>query len=217
MLGVHQEYLTAATQSVGELVGSDRGESFAAHARDIASQAALAFPEVSITPGADSEAIHSMFDRYNRANPRNLLFTRAMLPEGPRDAGTVMGASRDEPTSFAGPEEVVADVEAAHGGFVKPGLWRELAEFPAVLTESWLAVRPLAGLPAFQEARAALLDAASDTAAGVVVAPDPRELGFSDEEAASIETILIWFTRGISAMVVEIEYLRLITNDRPGD
>lgn len=216
MLGVHEVYLTAATESIGDLIAGDTGEIFAIRAREMAGQAALSFPEASIPPGADGEAIHAMFDRYNRANPLNLLFTRALLPNGPDDAGKVMGSRQDRPTSFADPEAVLADVEAAHGGFVKPGLWRELAEFPGVLTESWLAVSPLAELPAFQDARSALLDAANSAAADVVP-PAPLELGLSEEEAASIETILTWFTRGISAMVVEIEYLRHVTNDRPGD
>ena len=81
---------------------------------------------------------------------------------------------------------------------------------PEVLSESWLAVSPLADLPAFHDACSDLSDAADSAAAGFV-APEPRELGLSEEDAASIETILSWFTRGISTMVVEIEYLRHIT------
>lgn len=216
MLGMHEEYLTAATESVGDLMAGSSGDEFAARARDMAHQAALSFPEVSISAGGDAEAINAMLDRYNRANPLNLLFTRAMLPEGPADGGKVMGSRLDQPIDFADPEAVLADVEAAHGGFVKPGLWRELAEFPGVLTDSWLAVRALAGLPAFQEARSGLLEAASKAAADVA-APVPRDLGISDEEAASIDEILTWFTHGISSMVVEIEYLRYVINDKPGD
>lgn len=211
MLGVHESYLTAATESAGGLIQGDAGDAFAARARELAGQAALSFPAAPISLGADAEKINAMFDRYNRANPRNLLFARALLPDGPVDAGGVMGPREAGATNFADPEAVLADVEAAHGGFVKPGLWRELADFPVVLLEAWSAVRPLADAPAFQDARSSLLAAASSVAADVEP-PDPLALGLGAEAASSIGAILSWFTRGIAAMIIEIEYLRQITN-----
>ncbi|MBK5116333.1 MAG: hypothetical protein JJE23_05360 [Thermoleophilia bacterium] len=211
MLGVHESYLAAAADSIEGLIEGGGGEAFAVGARGLAGRAAADFPAASIQLGREADPINAMFERYNRANPRNLLVARALLPAGPDDAGGVMGPRENGPTSFADQEAVLVDVEAAHGGFVRPGLWRELAEFPEVLTEAWLAVSPLGDVPAFQDARASILSAATSAAADVDP-PDPRELGLGGEAVRSIEATLSWFTRGISAMIIEIEYLRRITH-----
>jgi hypothetical protein len=123
-----------------------------------------------------------------------------------------MGPTLAPAGNLADPEAVLVDIEEAHGGFVRPGLWRELSEFPEVLPAAWLAVRPLAELAAFQEARASILAAASEAVAGIEP-PEPERLGLSAEAQRSIETILSWFTRGIAAMIVEIEYLRRVSRE----
>lgn len=216
MLGVHESYLSAATESMDGLIEGDGAEAFASQARGLAGRAAAECPTASIALGSDTEAVEAMFERYNRANPRNLLFARAMLPSGPDEAGEVMGPGAGGAALPADPDSVLADVKAAHGGFVQPGMWRELAEFPEILTEAWRAVSPLRGVEAFQDARRSIIAAASSAAAGVEP-PDPGRLGLSEEAARSIEAILTWFTRGIAAMIVEIEYLRLISHGAPAD
>jgi hypothetical protein len=207
MLGVHEAYLTAATAAVAELIASESAEEFALEARRMAHLAVSRMPAASIPLGADQDAVDAIFERYNTANPRNLLFARALLPAGPTDPGAVMGPDQGSSPSPPDRELILADVLELHGGFVAPGVWRELAEYPELLARAWPAVRALGSVPAFQEARVSIARLAS-TVAAEVSAPDPRALGLGPEQVRSVETILTWFSRGITAMIVEIEYLR---------
>jgi len=206
MLGVHEVYLRAATDAVAGLIAGEAGERFAAEARRGARTAAARMPPASIALGGDGEEITALFDRYNTANPRNLLFARALNPRGPTDPGAVMGPSDREPAG-ADVESILAEVLDTHGGFVQPGMWRELAAYPEVLAPAWQAVAPLGRSPVFQEARSSITELAG-SAAAAVSPPDAIALGLAPEEARAVEQILNWFIRGISAMIVEIEYLR---------
>ncbi len=207
MLGVHEAYLGAATAAVAELIASDSAEEFAVEARRRAHRAVSRMPAASIPLGAAKDAVEAIFERYNTANPRNLLFARALLPAGPTEPGGVMGPGQGSPPDSPDRKLILADVLESHGGFVQPGVWRELAEYPEFLAPAWQAVRPLGGVPAFQEARVSIARLAS-TVAAEVSPPDPEALGLSPEQVRSVETILTWFSRGITAMILEIEYLR---------
>lgn len=209
MLGTYELYLTAATDLVGELLASDAAEEFAVRARQRASRGVTGVPAARIPLGADADAVEALLERYNRANPRNLLAARALLRTGPLDPGGVMDPGIVTAPSAEDPDSILADVFEAHGGFVQPGLWRELADFPAILAQAWRAVLPLAEEPAFQETRAAIGELAAEATAGLNP-PDPSDLGFDPGEVRSIEAILSWFHRGIAAMIVEVEYLRRI-------
>lgn len=213
MLGVHEGYLAAATDALAGLLASDAAEQFCVQARRQPSRAASRLPAGSISLGASEGEVDALLERYARANPRSLLFARALLPAGPTDPGDVMGPREvgDTPLDASDPESILADVLDCHGGFVQPGAWRELAAYPEVLAQAWRAVRPLSDVPAFQETRGCIVAMATEIVGGLTP-PDPLELGLSPEEVRSIQAILTWFTRGIAAMIVEVEYLRRIAH-----
>jgi hypothetical protein len=207
MLGTHEPYLTAATGALAGVLASDAAERWAAEARGLAAHGVKELPVVPIAAGSSAPAIEAVIDRYNHANPRNLLFAVALLPDAPDEAAGVMAAPAAPAPTGDDPETILADVLRCHGGFVVPGLWRELAAFPHVLEPAWRAVRPLGAAPAVQDARAELRARARGPTAEIAV-PEPRAMGMDAEEARSVHEILGWFAEGIAAMVVEIEYLR---------
>lgn len=210
MLAVWEPYLTAATDALAGLLASDEAERLAVEAHARAGEAVAGLresPAIPLGPAGD-EAI-AILDRYKRANPRNLLFAQALLPTAPSAPGEVMGPPEHPPPQTDDPGPLLADILECHGGVVRPGMWRELAETPHVLGPMWRAARWFGGEESFQRARTAIAELARE-AAGGIAAPDPRAHGLGADEVREVEATLIRFVRLITAMIVEIEYLRRI-------
>jgi hypothetical protein len=203
MLACYERFLVEAVDALADALRGDRTECFAMAARALGAVAAERLDGPPIDPGADRAAILALIDRYNVANPRNLLFAVGLA--GGRPPGAALPIM--EPPLPPARDDLLADVEACHGGLTVPGLWRELAAWPEVAGTAWSHVRPLAGRPDFDRARTEILALARRTA-GAAAAPEPAGLGYGPEDIAAIDEILAWFPRGISTMVVEIEYLR---------
>lgn len=200
MLGRWPGYLAAATDALAPVLASPAAEAFARAARDRA--AATPLPGAPVPAGDELPDVVAILERYNTANPRSLLFATALLPDAPAPAGLM------EPG--AGPEVAGAlldDVRARHGGFVVPGVWRELAARPAVGATAWWQIRPLADAPGFHAARAAVRELALAETAGLAV-PPLAGTHVAPEDRAEVERIVGWFAHGIPAVLVEIEHLR---------
>jgi hypothetical protein len=213
VLGPYEPYLTAATDALAGVLSGPASAEFAAAARRRAAAATAEWRAGALCPGDRAADIGAMIERYNTANPRNLLFATALLPDSPREAG-VMAAAATPPPPHDDVESILEDIRIVHGDYVLPGLWRELAAHPHVLAPAWRAVRPLAGSPAFLEARAALTEQARAATADVRVS-DPAAHGLRGDELQAVERVLAWFSDGIAAMIVEIEYLRrLVATDQ---
>lgn len=208
MLGRWPDWLAASVDAIGPLLATRAADAFAGDARERAASAGL--PGDPLPAGNDARAVLAVLERYNRANPRSLLFATALDGGAPRPQGLMSHGSRDVPPFTAGdPAGVLEDVRARHGGLVLPGVWRELAGWPDVLDAAWRRVRPLAGVPAFQNARTAVADLALAATSGTV-APSPADHGVPEADQAEIAAITGWFAHGIPAVIVEIEYLRCL-------
>lgn len=213
MLAVHEPYLSAATDALADLLASDRAEQFAAEARARARHGAAELPASPGIPlGPAKGDVGSILERYGRANPRNLLFAQALLPSAPTGLGDVIGAPSTPPPDTDQPETILADILETHGGFVLPGMWRELAAWPRLLGQLWSTVRAVTDVAQFQRARFSIVEPAR-AATDDVTSPDPTALGLGTEEVDEIERILDWFVQVITAMIVEIEYLTLMVRD----
>jgi hypothetical protein len=205
MLGRWPDWLAAAVDTIGPLLATREADAFATDARQRAASAAL--PGDAVHAGDDAPAVLAVLERYNRANPRSLLFATALDGGAPRPRG-LMGPGAPDASPWSGdPGGVLEDVRARHGGLVLPGVWRELAGWPDLLEAAWRQVRPLAAVPAFQHARTAVADLALAATSGTV-APSPADHGVPDADLAELATITGWFAHGIPAVIVEIEYLR---------
>jgi hypothetical protein len=216
MLALYEPYLTAATDALADLIAGDEAERFAIQVRTRARRAAGDLPAThGLSLGRAKDDVVAILEGYSRANPRNLLFTQALLQAAPAGPGDVMVALRSPPPETDDPDTILADILESHGGLAVPGLWRELAEFPDVLGPMWRAVRASSDAVAFQRACLSVgeLARAATELTEAANPPDPRALGLGSEEAQEIEHILNWFVRLIAVMIVEIEYLRLTVRD----
>lgn len=210
MLGVHEQYLTAAVEAASGLLGGPAAERFAAAARRRGEQTAaeLVGDAPPIAVGAQATEVRTLLARYNTANPRSLLFVCALLAHPPHPH-VVMAAPAGSPPPEDEPEAILQDIRELHGGRTVPGAWREMAEIPGLLAPCWQAIRPLAGTPALARARAEIDGLARETLAGVRT-PDPAALGLGAREREQIAGVLAWFTEAITVMIVEIECLRAL-------
>jgi hypothetical protein len=205
VLGPHEPYLTAATGMFADVLSSPAGARFPEAARRHAAEAAAAWPEADLGAGGATGEIQAMVERYNVANPRNLLFASALLRDRAPDLDVMATPAGPLPSSDT--VALLEDVRNVHGGRILPGLWRELAAHDAVFARAWAAVRPLAASAAFHEARTAIGELARSATAAVEV-PDPAAHGLDGADRRAVEETLAWFGQGIAAMIVEIEYLR---------
>ncbi len=204
MLGRWPGYLAAATDALAPALASESAERFAAAAR--ARAVAVELPGSPIDAGPSAPEILALLERYNTANPRSLLFASALAP-GALPPGGLMEPEAISSTEPADAAALLEEIRTRHGGFVLPGVWRELAGRPAVARAAWREVRPLARIPAFHDARAAIRELAiAQTAA--VAAPELAERHVAREDRADLERIVSWFAHGIPAVLVEIEHLR---------
>lgn len=207
MLGVYGRYLAAAVEEAAPLIAGEAGARFAAEARRTSTEAVAGMSGSPLDAGADHAAVEALIDRYNEANPRNLLFVVALAPQ-PAAPLTVMPVDLPQPPALADANDaILADVLRCHGGFTTPGFWRELAAWPDLFAAAWEAVRPLARDRRFHDARAAVRELAG-AAAVEVVPPDPAALGYDSDDVAAIARILTFFEQAITSMVVEIEIVR---------
>ncbi|UGS39145.1 hypothetical protein [Capillimicrobium parvum] len=223
MLGRYDRLLTATTDAMAGVLGGPEGAAFAGAARARGTEAAERLPGGALAAGAAAADVRVLLERYNVANPRNLLLVTA-LSAGLADAEPAPGTTPAPPpagvaTAAGAPAVMYAplpapvpglldDIRACHGGFTVPGMWRELAASrPAVAERAWRLVRPLAGE---DELHAAIADVAARAAAVVrgQAMPNVADLGYDAEAQADIAGIVTWFRLGIPTMVIEIEYLR---------
>jgi len=153
--------------------------------------------------------VWELLDRYNRANPLNLLLT--LLLAGPdavlRD--DVMRPPLPDPPSGEGVDELLADIRACHGGVTVPGLWREMFGATGSARPIWESVRASAEEGHVVRSRDAVFDAAREAV------PEQDHLTWlveehSPQDRAGIDRIVGWFPSGISAMIAEIEIMKTV-------
>lgn len=201
MLARHERVLVAAVAALEPLLASERAGPYSEAARRRGASAARRLPGSALEAGDAQAAVLATLERYNRANPLNLLFSLALRPEGADWTPAVMGP----PPPPRG--DLLADVRACHGGFTVPGVWRELAGRPELAAEAWGLVRPLAGSTELRTARDDVIALARAELASVSL-PSAEALGYGPGDSAAIRGTLAWFPHGIATMVVEIEFLR---------
>lgn len=202
MLARREELLVSAVGALEPLLAGGRAGRYAAAVRDRGGSAAARLPGGGLDAGDDGPELLALLERYNRANPLNLLFALALLPDEPAWTPAVMGPP---PPRRPG---LLADVLACHGGFTVPGVWRELAHLPGPARRAWELIRPLAGSAALAAARDDVIELARAELATVTV-PTAEQLGYGEADIAAVRDTLAWFPHGIATMVIEIEYLRL--------
>ena len=188
------------------MIGGPDGEAFAAAARRRGQVAAQRMPGGALDAGSAARDVRAVLDRYNVANPRNLLLVYALGGAGAGSAQTGPAVMRDPLPAPAA--DLLEDVRACHGGFTVPGMWRELvAGWPDVAARAWRLVRPLAAEDELHAATGELIERGRELVGGLAV-PDAAALGYGPADQAAIADILAWFRLGIPTMVVEIEYVR---------
>lgn len=206
LLGRHDRYLVAAMEAF-VTPSLDTIEEHARMTRAIGSEAAAALVRTPLRAGSAGQAILELLDRYNEVNPRSLLVTTP-LAHGLTLASRVMEQPLPPSSAGGGADSLLADVQACHGAFNVPGLWRELAAgWPEHAGAAWSLVRGLPRSEDFARARDAVLSLARATVAGRT-GPRPADVSCAADEALEITQVLAWYQIVIPTMVVEIECLR---------
>jgi len=204
-LAIHPEAFAIAVAVLPEVVriGDDAG--FVALACSTARAALPApgdfdaaalreLPEGEPGPGA-------VLGRYRRANPLNLLFSLSICGLAVPPKPAVMAP----PLPISDDADLWADIEACHRAAFVPGVWRELAPWPAVLNDLWPRTRQLAAVGGVVGARDAVRQLAITVLSGTSVehgATRARD-ALGPDAAAAFD----WFPTGIATMVAEVEWL----------
>lgn len=204
-LAVHPEAFAVAVAALPEVVRIGEAAGFVDMACSTARTAlpppveadAVALRELTLSEPGPS----AVLDRYRKANPLNLLFSMSIcgLTVPPRPA--VMAPPL--PTSEGA--DLWVDIEACHRAAFVPGVWRELAPWPAVLNDLWPRTRQLAALGGVVVARDAVRRAAITVLSGTSVeqgAARTRD-ALGPENAAAFD----WFQTGVATMIAEVEWL----------
>lgn len=153
------------------------------------------------TDGHDAHReVAAVVGRYRRANPMNLLFSISIAGVDARPDGPVM-----EPPLPPESDDIWADILAAHGGVITPGLWRDLAPWPDDLAALWPSTRAVADGGALARAREAVRDLAVAVLADNGLADLPDQI--SSLLPASAIADFAWFPTGVATMVAEGEWL----------
>jgi len=157
--------------------------------------------------------IWELLDRYNQANPVNLLLTLLLTGSDTVLRNDVMRPPLPDPPSRENVEEFLTDIWACHGYVTVPGLWREMFRAPDSARPIWQSVRASAA-----EGNVARC---GDAVIGAALQSIPEEdyltwllEGQPPQDRADIDRILNWFPSGISAMIAEIELVKTLSHDR---
>lgn len=150
-----------------------------------------------------------LLDRYNRANPINLLLTLLLAGSDTVLRNDVMRPPLPDPPSSEGVGELMTDIRACHGYVTVPGLWREMLRTPDSARPIWQSVRASAAEGHVARSRDAVMDAALQTI------PEDDYLTWlledqPPQDRADIDRVLHWFPSGISAMIAEIELVKTL-------
>lgn len=205
-LAIYDRFLIACVDTASDALSGPQAKGFVTDAQACAAGYVREFQFPSLDPVVNGEkdrkAFVDLINRYNAANPCNILFA-LVLNQSRVGERTVM--ARELPCEVAA--DPLDEIYRSHGNFVIPGFWRELALSPNTFRRAWASVRPLAGTDSFKNAQLGVEHLARQRAA-VLDIPNPAQLGYTEEECSDIERVLAWFKQAIPVMIVEMEYLR---------
>ncbi len=201
-LAVYPAAFTLAVDHLPEVVRLGESTDFV---RTAQSAARIPLAGASVDLNVVHPAVVDVVERYRRANPLNLLFSMSIMGAEARPTQSVM-----EPplAPGPGPEGIQQDILVSHGGFITPGIWRDLAPWPVSLQTLWLSTRAVAQDGRLALARNAVLDLAAAALCGTELKYLPARLAPLLPRSAVSD--LAWFPIGVSSMIVECEWLHTL-------
>jgi len=196
-LALYPAAFTLAVDHLSQVVKLADNTNFVGTAHTLAQ---IPLSGVSLSPYVPEPGVVKVVERYRKANPLNLLFSMSL-------AGAEARTTRPAMQAPLGPVqiEIQREIFDAHGAFITPGLWRELAPWPVSLRELWLKTREIAQDGRLIVARESVMKGAAAVFIGSELEFLPARIGALLPSSAL--TDLAWFPTGIATMVVEGEWL----------
>ena len=199
-LAVHPQAFDLALNQLPTIVALCDSADFVVTAQETARTSLMGSSKGVGVEAVDVVEIVDVVQRYRAANPINLLFSMSIAGPDARPARPVM-----EPPLAPKSGDVWSDIHLCHGAVITPGLWRDLAPWPADLDVLWQSTRELAADGAIARARDAVLELAAGVLSHADVARLPTEIAQYLPPSAAAE--LAWFPTGVATMVAEGEWL----------
>jgi hypothetical protein len=196
-LAVHPQAFDLALDRLPAIVALGESTGFVLAAQEAARLSLSGSPD---GVGAAPAEVATVVQRYRAANPINLLFSMSVAGADARPARPVM-----EPPLAPESGDVWSDIQLCHGGIITPGLWRDLAPWPADLDVLWRSTRAAAAGGGIARARDAVRELAADVLSHADLGRLPTEL--APHLPSSAVTELAWFPTGVATMVAEGEWL----------
>ncbi len=201
-LAVYPAAFTLAVDHLPEVVRLGESTDFV---RTAQSAARIPLSGTSLSLSVVEPAVVDVVERYRNANPLNLLFSMSIMGAEARTTQTVMESPLGPAPS---PDGIQQDIIDSHGGFITPGIWRDLSPWPVSLQEFWLSTRAIAQDGRLVVARDAVMERAAAVLFGSELEYLPAQIGSLLPRSALSD--FTWFPIGVSTMVVEGEWLHTL-------